>query len=90
MTCASTVRSVTNSRAAIARFDIPFGHEPQDFSFPVGEPGQRIGPAAPAQEAGDDRRVDDRFAVHDPPEGVDHRGHVKHPFLKQVPGPRCR
>ena len=30
-----------------------FGHEPQDFSFPVGEPGQRIGPAAPAQEAGD-------------------------------------
>lgn len=63
------------------------GHQPQDFSFPIGEPGQRVGPAPPAEQAGDDRGVDDRFPVHDPPEGVDDGGDVEYPFLEQVPDP---
>ena len=87
MTCASTVRSVTNSRAAIARFDMPSATSPRTSRSRSVSPFEGIGPAAPAQETGDDRRVDDRFPVHDPAEGVDHGRDVEHPFLEQIPDP---
>jgi hypothetical protein len=67
VTCASTVRSVTNSRVAMARLDMP--------------------PATSPRRRATNRRVDDRFPVHDPPEGVDDGGDVEHPFLEQIPGP---
>ena len=87
MTCASTVRSVTNSRAAIARLDMPSATSARTSrSRPVSPASGSVRRRRP-QEAGHDRGVDDRFPVHDPPEGVDDRGDVGYPFLEQVPDP---
>ena len=39
------------------------------------------------QETGDDCRVDYRFPLYDPSEGIDHGRDVEHPFLEQIPDP---
>ena len=87
MTCASTVRSVTNSRAAIARFERPSATSAKTSRSRSVSPASGSVRRRRPQEAGHDRGVDDRFPVHDPPQGVGHRGDVEHPVLEQVPDP---
>ena len=45
--CASIVQSVTNSRAAMARFDIPLATSP-NFALPLGEAPASLRPRAPS------------------------------------------
>jgi hypothetical protein len=80
VTWASTVRSVTYSRAAMARLDMPSAISPRTSSFPLAEAGQRVLPAAPHQ-ARDDRGVDHRLPVHDAAQGVHHDGDAEYVLL---------
>jgi len=74
---ASTVRRARTSRRR-SRGRHALRPPPQDFSFTVGEPGESYrAPAAPAQQAGDDRRSM-TVPVHDKKKG------------RRPPGPRCR
>ena len=61
-----------------------FGDEREYIVLARGERGERVVVAAPAEQAGDDRRVDDGFAVADAAERVDEDGGGEDPLLQQV------
>ena len=84
MTCASTVRSVTNRRPAIARLERPSATQTEHLALAVSQLGERVFAAPSPQEARDDRRVDDGLALGDPTQRVDEHGNVEDALLEQV------
>ena len=64
-----------------------FADEAQDFSLALGELGERIFASAPADELGDDRRIDHRLAVTQAPECVDENRRVAHTLFQEIPDP---
>ena len=82
--CASTVRSVTKRRAAIAWFDMPSAMSPSTSrSLAVKSASGSSRPPA-ADESRDDRGVDDRLALRQTPQSVDEDGNVEDALLEQV------
>jgi hypothetical protein len=71
--------------------DGPVGHalgdQPQHLSFPLAQFSERVLPAAPPDQARDDRGVDHRLPVHDAAQGVHHGGDVEDALLEQVADP---
>jgi hypothetical protein len=81
VTWASTVRSVTYSRAAMARLDMPSATSPRTSGSRSLGTASGVLPAAPPHQARDDRGVDRRLAVHDAARGVHHDGDAEYALL---------
>jgi len=61
-----------------------FGDEAKDFSLAIGELGERILAPAPAEELGDDGRVDHGLALGDPAERIQEDHDVEDAVFEQV------
>ena len=87
VTCASTVRSVTYSRAAIALFDRPSATSARTSRSRSLSAASGSASALPPEQAGHDRRVDDRLAFVDATDRLDERRRGEDPVLEQVADP---
>ena len=87
MVCASTVRSVTNRRAAIARLESPSATSDEDLTLTCGQLRQRIVAPSAAEEPRDDRRIDDGLAIVDATQRVNEHGDVEDALLQEISDP---
>ncbi len=80
---------MTKRRAAIARFESRLSDQPQHLplALALGELGQWILAAPPANEAGDDRGVDHGLSGADPSERIHENCDVEDALLEQVADP---
>ena len=78
---------MTNSRAAIAPFESPSATRPRTSRSRGVKSASGSSRRCAAEEARDDRRVDDRLSVGDPPQRVDEDRDVEDALLEQVADP---
>ena len=81
----STVRSLTPSSFGDPRIRATFGHQGEDFPFALRQFAQWRGRTPAPHQSGDDRRIEDAFALAHPMHGVDQDGDVRDSLFEQVP-----
>ena len=82
--CASTVFGARNSAIADRLVRAALGHQREDLALPLGEVVERHPGPPPADELGDDLRIDHRSPARDPADGLAEVVQVLDAILEQV------